>query len=103
MDNIYYQNLSSNNSKSNTIDKTSYLFLLIFLIIFLVISIYYFFNLLEHYFKNRKSNPNFKGFIYWIDYIFVSFLSITFVITYFIYLLIISVDIFTKGIDREDY
>ena len=103
MDNIYYQNLSSNNSKSYTIDKTSYLILLIFLIIFLVISIYYFYNLLEHYFKNRNSNPNFKGFIYWIDYIFVSFLSITFVITYFIYLLIIFVDIFTKGIDREDY
>ena len=85
------------------IDVISFWILLFSLLILLVSCLYLFINLLIHLIKTIK-NPNSKFFIFWIDYFGVSFVSISFIVAYTIFLLLFILIPIIKGedIDREN-
>ena len=96
------RNLGTKTIESNdkNIDYISFWILLIIILWYTFFSIYYFSNIINHLILNRKS----KFFVYWIDYIITSGLSILFVLFYLVFLIF---DIFPKimrneNINRED-
>ncbi len=91
------------NGQDKTTDIVSFWILIVFLLIFFLLSLYFFLNLLIHLLKNIK-NPNYKFFIFWIDYFFISFISGVFVVSYLIFLIInvLFKIIMGEKIDREN-
>ena len=90
------------NGQDKTTDIVSFWILIVFLLIFFLLSLYFFLNLLIHLLKNIK-NPAYKFFIFWLDYIFISFCGCFFVISYIIFLVKVFFTIIQgKEIDREN-
>ena len=104
----FIEQLKEENNKNKPdpdtqIDIISFWILLVFLMVFFGLSLYFFLNLFIHYLYNRK-NPNYKFFIFWIDYFFISFISGVFVVSYLIFLIIniLFKIIMGEKIDREN-
>ena len=70
-------------NENNNIDNVTFYILFFSCLIFIIFSTYYYYHICKHLIKNKKS----QFFIYWIDYLMTSGVSIIFVLFYLIFLI----------------